>query len=165
MIKVINVSNGDSKYPGNFTPKELKIIKYNSKGRILNLFSGRSYFGNIRVDYACEEANIKSDVFSFLENTQQIFKTIIIDAPYNRKFADKYQKLNNTPEQFIIFTHAERTTYFWSLIKKLKPIRIILKSFNYYIPEGFILDKGYLCYAGGYRKPTLLLILSKGGEE
>jgi len=40
----------------------------------------------------------------------------------------------------------------------LKPNRIILKSWNYYIPKGYILNKGFLCYAGGYRKSTILLI-------
>ena len=80
----------------------------------------------------------------------------------------KYQKLIKEEsefkkeEQFLIFANAKKTTKLFELIKeKLNPERIILKSWNYYVPEGYELKKAYLCYAGGYRKPTILLIMDR----
>ena len=43
-------------------------------------------------------------------------KTVIIDAPYNQKFADTYKKLGNTPKQFIIFANTEKTTLLFILL-------------------------------------------------
>ena len=159
-MKIIKVSNGSTDYVGNFTPKELRIIKYNSKGKVLNLFSGKCRFGHIRVDYSF--GNIKKDVFEFLNENEEYFDTIIIDAPYNKIFADKYQKLGNTPEQFIIFANVKKTNLLWKYILELKPERIILKSWNYYCPKGYFVKSAFLCYSGGYRKPTILLILKRG---
>lgn len=158
-LEVITVNNGSNEYPGNFTSEEIEIIKNNTTGNILNLFSGKSDIGNIRIDY--KFGVIKEDVFEFLYYNTLHFDTIIIDAPYNQKFADTYQKIGNTEKQFIIFANAKKTTLLWDYIKKLKPEIIILKSWNYYIPKGYKLKKGYLCYAGGYRKPTLLLIMER----
>lgn len=158
-MKVITVSNGDSSYPGNFTSEELKIIKYNSKGRVLNLFSGKCRFGNIRVDFAF--GNVKRDVFGFLQDNKEYFDTIIIDAPYNKSFGYKYQELGKTPMQFIIFANTRKTTILFNKIKEMKPRIIILKSWNYYCVEGYYIDKSFLCYPGGYRKSTILLIMRK----
>ena len=157
MLKILNVGNGNNKYPGNFTKKEKKIIKYNCKGRVLNLFAGLSSIGTDKVDF--NNGNIKMDVFEFLKKNKIYYNTILLDAPFNDKFANIYKKLGNTPDQFIIFAMNRKTTELFNYIKKMNPERIIIKSWNYYIPEGYKLNKGYLCYAGGYRKPTILLII------
>jgi len=122
-FKLIKVGNGNNNYPGNFAKKELKIIKYNSIGRITNLFSGDSKFGHFRIDFNNKNTTHNQDVFSWLENLTDCFKifyqqTVIIDAPYNQKFADKYQKIGNTPKQFIIFADTKNTTKLFALIKK-----------------------------------------------
>ena len=161
-LEIITVGNGSNEYFGNFTKKENKIILENSTGKILNLFSGKSKIGHVRVDF--EYGNCTMDVFDYLNNIIEMtnyFDTIIIDAPYNKKFGNKYQKIGNTPKQFIIFADTKKTIILWDKIIELNPKIIILKSWNYYIPKGYILEKGYLCYAGGYRKSTLLLILHK----
>ena len=166
-LEIINVGNGTKEYPGNFTKKELKIIKYNSKGRIINLFSGNSKFGLFRIDFTNSNATNNIDVFQWLESLTNGFRnyyqqTIIIDAPYNQRFGDKYQKIGNTSKQFIIFANTKDTTKLFELIgEKINPNIIIIKSWNYYIPKGYKLKNGYLCYPGGYRKSTLLLILEK----
>ena len=162
MMKVIKVGNGTDIYPGNFTKKEIHIIKQNIKGRCLHLFSGKSDIGDIRVDYAF--GNIKSDVFLFLEYNKSYFSTIIIDAPYNKRFAEKYQKLGKTPEQFIIFANAKETTRLFNLIDKLDPEIIILKSWNYYQMKRYENIKSYLLYSGGYRKSPILLIMKRKQE-
>lgn len=159
-LEVITVGNGSKEYYGNFTKKEIQIIKNFVRDPTLHLFSGKSDIGNIRVDF--KFGNIKDDVFNFLNFTKpNLFNTVIIDAPYNQKFADKYQKIGNTPKQFIIFANTVRTTFLFNKIIEIAPEIIILKSWNYYIPKGYYLKKGFLCYAGGYRKSTLLLILKK----
>ena len=164
ILKVISVGNGTKEYYGNFTLKEKEIIKLNTIDFSLNLFSGESKIGNIRIDYCCKNATHNCDVFDYLNhciNFNIKFKTIIIDAPYNNKFADKYQKIGNTPKQFIIFADAKKTTILFDKIKQISPDIIIIKSWNYYILKGYFLKEGYVCYAGGYRKPTFLLILKK----
>lgn len=169
-LKIINVGNGTSEYPGNFTKKEMKIIKYNSTGRILHLFSGHSTFGNTRVDYSCKEATVLNDVFEYLNQLSIrdliIYDTVILDPPYNQTFANKYQKLGDTPDQFIIFASTKKTTELFNLISnKIKPKIIIIKSWNYYIPKNYRLKKGFLCYSGGFRKSTVLLILERIKNE
>ena len=176
-MDVITVSNGSNKYPGDFTNKEILIIKKYAKGRIINLFSGSSTIGDFRIDFAHSNATENSDVFDWLENLGIGFKiyhqqSVIIDAPYNKRFADKYNALNqfqtldNSLEQFIIFANSKKTTLLFELIrKKIDPNIIILKSWNYYILPDYTLKKGYICYAGGYRKSTFLLILEKRAME
>ena len=159
-LEVITVGNGSNEYFGNFTRKEITIIKEYIIEYSLNLFSGKSLLGDVRVDY--QFGNIKMNVFEYLNTCKRSYKTVIIDAPYNKKLAIKYQKLSNTPKQFIIFANTKDTTILFNLItEKIKPEIIILKSWNYYIPKGYRLKKGYLCYAGGFRKSTILLILER----
>ena len=161
-LKIITVGNGAKGYPGNFTKEENDIIYCNYIGKILHLFSGRSDIGDFRIDFFCKEATHKMDVFDFLKNYHiNDFETVIIDAPYNQKFANKYQKIGSTPKQFVIFANVKKTTELFRLIiEKINPQIIILKSWNYYVPKGYKLKEGYLCYAGGFRKPTILEVLS-----
>ena len=160
MIEVITVGNGTNDYPGNFTKKEIRIINENILGKTLHLFSGKSDIGEVRIDY--KHGNFRVDVFYYLKCvSKNAFQTILIDAPYNQRFADIYQKLGNTPKQFVIFANAKKTTELFELVNNLDPDLIILKSWNYYVPKGYNLKKCYLCYPGGYRKSTILEILEK----
>ena len=158
-MRLITVSNGNSEYPGNFTKEEIIIINKNILGNCLHLFSGKSDIGDIRVDY--KHGNVKSDVFLFLGYNQTHFDTILIDAPYNHKFASKYQELGTTPKQFIIFADAKKTTELFDIIDKSDPEVIILKSWNYYCLPRYEIKESYLCYPGGYRKSTILLIMKR----
>ena len=154
-LEVITVGNGTKEYPGNFTKKENNRIRRHCRGKILHLFSGKSKIGDVLIDY-----RYGIDVFEYLKNPRY-YGTVIIDDPYNQRYADKYQKLGNTPEQFIIFAQGEKTTELFDRVREINPKIIIMKSWNYYIVEGYRLKKGYLCYAGGYRKSTLLLIMKR----
>lgn len=166
-LEIITVGRGTKEYPGNFTSKENKIIKKYAKGRIIDLFSGNSKIGVFRIDLSNSNATKNIDVFTWLESLSSGFKnyynqTVIIDAPYNQKFADKYQRIGNSSKQFIIFADTKNTIKLFALIKeRINPNVITLKSWNYYIPKDYRLKKGYLCYSGGFRKSTLLLILEK----
>ena len=160
-LEIINVGNGNKNYPGNFTKKEITIIKKWCTGKILNLFSGKSEIGNVRIDFTY--GNIIGNVFDILnEYDFYDFDTVIIDAPYNQKFGNKYQKIGNTPKQFIIFASTKLTTELFNLIKNnINPDIIIIKSWNYYIPKDYYLEKGYLCYPGVFRKSTILENIKK----
>ena len=164
-LELIKVSNGTKEYPGNFTKREIEIIKENIKGLTLHLFSGKSDIGNLRIDFNySNECNCTMNVFDYLNDTNNLidkFETIIIDAPYNQKFGDKYQKIGDTPKQFIIFANTKDTTILFNKVIEFNPEIIILKSWNYYMVKGYYLKKGYICYPGGYRKSTLLIIMEK----
>ena len=165
MIELIKVGNGNKEYPGNFTPKEIEIIKRNCIGKVLHLFSGNSRIGDLRVDFSNPNANYKTDVFIFLKIRLKNIGTVIIDAPYNQKFADKYQKIGNTPKQFIIFANTKKTTLLFNYIDKIDPKIIILKSWNYYCLKRYEIKECYICYPGGYRKSTFLIIMKKKQEK
>ena len=159
-IELITVGNGSKDYVGNFTKKEKEIIMENLRYPVLNLFSGKSDFKSINIDF--KYGNVKKkDVFEFLPIALLGYKTIIIDAPYNQKFAKKYQKIGNTPKQFIIFANAKKTTELFNHVRRLNAEIIILKSWNYYVVKGYSILKLYICYAGGYRKPTFLIIMKR----
>lgn len=160
-LQIIKVGNGSKEYAGNFTKREKEIITEEIFGISCNLFSGKSNIGDIRVDFKQPEATINMDVFEYLENCNDKIETFIIDPPYNKRFADKYQKIGNTGKQFIIFANAKGTTKLFDLVRNLNPKRIIIKSWNYFVPKGYKDGGSYLCYAGGYRKPTILMITEK----
>ena len=161
-LEIINVGNGDNNYPGNFTKKENKIIRKYMKDNTLHLFSGKSLIGNVRIDFSCKEATHRGNVFLWLPLMENRFKTVLLDPPYNQKFGDKYNKFNEMNEkQFIIFADTPKTTILFNEIRRINPDIIIMKSWNYYIVKGYKLLKGFVCYAGGYRKSTFLIIMKK----
>ena len=161
-LEFSNVDNG-GKYPGSFTKKEYSWLSQFSKGKILHLFSGSSQLGDIRVDLANLAATINADVFKYLSQPLDHFDTVILDPPYNQKFAEKYAKLSGTDwrKQFIIFAQTEKTTTLFNRLIELSPQRIILKSWNWYVVKGYYPFKAFVCYAGGYRKPTFFMVMEK----
>lgn len=169
-IKIITVGNsGVENYPGNFTNEEIEIIKDNIIGKVLHLFSGRSLIGDIRVDFSQNEATIKGDVFEYLKIHQnEEIDTILLDPPYNDQYGKKYDSLNKNKDkedqkQFVIYANSVGTTELFTLMTNLNPKRIIMKSWQYYnfSKYGYIDAGSYLCYAGGYRKPTFLMICDR----
>jgi hypothetical protein len=167
-IEFHTVDNG-GRYPGSFTKFEYEMIQEMSFGNILHLFSGSSEFGHTRIDLAHSNATDNVDVFDFLkeESIKSKFDTVIMDPPYNKKFAEKYAALGNTDlkKQFVIFAQAKRTTEFFILLKRINAKRYIMKSWNWYVPKGYKVFRCIVGYAGGYRKPTWLVILDKIDEK
>lgn len=160
-LEVITVDNGSSEYPGSFAKKEQEIIRVYMKEPCLHLFSGRSRIGSVRVDLSCDEATHKQDVFEYLEGCKEKFATVLLDPPYNDKFADKYEKLNikgDKGKQFVVFADSGRISRLFDLIVGLDPEIIIMKSWYYYVFRGYDILTGFVCYAGGYRRPCFLLV-------
>jgi adenine-specific DNA methylase len=161
-VEFARVDNGGH-YPGSFTKKEYDWIHQFSTGKVLHLFSGSSLFGDCRVDLSHENATKNADVFEFLEQNSIYYDTILLDPPYNSRFAQRYAILSKSDvsRQFIIFAQAEKTTTFFNHLIRLAPKRIIMKSWNWYVVKGYKVVNSILCYAGGYRKPTLFMVLEK----
>lgn len=164
----IITANNCAEYPGAFMKKEVEIIEKSAGGRILHLFSGASKIGHVRVDLFNENATHRMDVFEYLTENTEKFDTVILDPPYNERFAVKYQKLgkqSSIGKQFVIFADTKKTTALFDAILKLTPQTIIMKSWQFYILKGYELRAGYVVYYGGYRKPTFLLIMKKRGTK
>jgi hypothetical protein len=160
MFKLLKVCNKSQReYPGAFTPEEENIIIDWCRGTILHLFAGTSKIGEVRID-STPTATHNQDVFTFLESSQNIFQTIILDPPYNKRYAQMYIKLGGRGN-FIM--GQKGTKHLFKLICQLHPERIIIKSWGYYGLEkqNYIMHEGYVCYAGGYRKPTFLLLYTQ----
>jgi hypothetical protein len=160
-LNIITIGNNKSNFVGAFVNKEITIIKKWIEPPCLHLFSGSSKIGDTRIDISHENATHNMDVFDFLETNQDDFKTILLDPVYNKK----HEKIYNTHGQiftsFSMFANTPKTSLLWKLISKLRPEKIILKSWYYYIPRNYDFEEGYLCYPGGYRKSTILLKMSR----
>ena len=76
-------------------PKLKKWIEKHCKGKVLNLFAGKTKLNvdEFRVDSNPEfSPDLVCDALDFLETTEMRFDTIILDPPYSlRKSYEKYQ--------------------------------------------------------------------------
>jgi len=160
-LKIITIGNNKSNFIGAFVNKEINIIKKWIEPPCLHLFSGSSLIGETRIDISHQNATHNIDVFEYLKLAPNTNNTIIIDAPYNKKYEEIYNTHGLIFTSFSIFANTPKTSLLWKLISKLAPKIIILKSWNYYILKNYYLNDGYLCYSGGYRKPTILLKMKK----
>lgn len=162
IMKIIKAGNCNHEYVGGFSKIESEIIEKSAEGKILHLFSGKSLIGQVRVDFSQPEATINCDVFEFLSNCNEKFDTILLDPPYNERFAEKYNKLSGgNTNQFVIFANAKKTTELFNQIIRLNPNTIIIRSWNYYVPHGYYDSGSYLVYFGGYRKPVILMLCKR----
>lgn len=69
-------------YRGGFPTGIRAVISDLVAGRILNLYSGRSILGDVRVDLECDEATHKMPVEEFISTDNSHFDWVIIDPPY-----------------------------------------------------------------------------------
>jgi hypothetical protein len=79
-------------YRGGFPSSVSEIIKELISGRVLNLYSGASDIGTIRVDLVCKEATHNMTVEEFIANDKSHWDWVILDPPYKIK---KPEFLNN----------------------------------------------------------------------
>lgn len=73
------------KYRGSFPSSIVKIIRELVAGQSLNLYSGRSEIGTVRVDLECPEATHKMSVEDFITSDRRHWDWVIIDPPYKIK--------------------------------------------------------------------------------
>lgn len=185
-LDLINVGMGTSGYQGDFTKHEIDIIKNEMNGKkTLHLFSGSSTLGDERIDFDNPNATHKGDVFEFLrdyENKEEKAKVVVLDPPYlHEKSIKEYTKAENIyrsqqskvklkkEDLFHAFDpeNPQQTRELFDLIaKNVKPEKIVMKSWNYYVPEGYHdTCRSSAGYAGGYRKTTYIMVLERNDLE
>jgi len=99
-IEVCGLGRNSSGYPGAFTNKVQKILKDTIHGRVLNLFSGVSKTGDVRVDFLRPEATDNCDVFDFIQKDKRIWDFVIADPPYAIKSAPDKLKIYGSIKPF-----------------------------------------------------------------
>ena len=68
------------------------VREIKNSNNVLNLFSGRSLIGNVRVDTKRPEATHNQNVLDFIKENNNFYDYIIADPPY--KIMDSYDKEN-----------------------------------------------------------------------
>lgn len=79
-------------YPGAFTANVEAIINHVIYGKVLHLYSGRSYIGQTRVDYKRPEATHNVSVEEFILNNNEKWDWVLLDPPYEIKHKDKLKE-------------------------------------------------------------------------
>ena len=144
---------------GGFSRLEKKIIYKFAKKPILHLFSGNSDIGKIRIDINPNSKATKiQDVFEFIQKKQKTpFKTILLDPIYSSEerqeiWKDKYEILGIKRDNLYVFPYDTRKTKkLWNFFKKELPLRIIIKSLNFYTIPNYNLIQGYCLYVGAFK--------------
>ena len=152
---------------GGFSELERNLIYKYAKLPILHLFSGNSTIGKNRVDInPNSKATIIQDVFKFIQEKEQDieFNTILLDPIYSSEarqnlWKDKYSKLGIKKEELYIFPYdTRRTKKLWIFFIKRRPLKIIIKSLNFYTIPDYDLLQGFCIYPGAYKPNRCLAI-------
>jgi len=134
-----------------FEQPKLKLwIEKWSKGKVLNLFAGKTKLNldEYRIDLSDEfEPDYLGDAFEFVKTTKMKFDTIILDPPYNlRKSREKYNGV-----------------YIGSLTKIKNELPRILNK------NGLIISLGYsstgMSKSRGFEKIAICLICHNGDHN
>ena len=151
---------------GGFSKLEMKIIHNYAKKPILHLFSGNSNIGKIRIDInPNSKATKNQDVFKFIQENQEIeCNTILLDPIYCSEerqeiWKNKYETLGIKKEDLYIFPYDTRKTKkLWNFFEKNHPLRIIIKSLNFYTIPNYNLLQGFCLYVGAFKPNRCLSI-------
>lgn len=129
---------------------------------VLNLFSGNSKIGNVRVDLDNKNATLNLDVLFYLQNYDEKFDFIILDPPFSKEKFKLYDK--NFNENYALwFTKIKRLA-----AKKLKLNGHIL-IFGY-SSQGMPANWGFEnltlnIFCNGAERPSYFSTLSKKIED
>jgi hypothetical protein len=131
-------------------PKLRKWVEKNCKGKVLNLFAGKTKLNvdEFRVDSSDEfEPDHLGDAMEFLKGTDMRFDTVILDPPYNlRKSREKYNG-----------------KYLGSFTKIKKLLPLILKDGGKIITLGF--DSVGMARRLGFKKIAICLVCHGGDHN
>lgn len=81
-FEVLSGTTFDNDYPGAFPREVNRVIKGLVKGEILNLYSGSSKIGSVRIDIDHYNATDHLDVEEFIKNDNRDWGWVILDPPY-----------------------------------------------------------------------------------
>jgi len=146
-IEICGMGGNYSGYPGAFPTKVEKIIKDTIHGRVLNLFSGVSKIGNVRVDLLRKEATINSDVFDFIQKSKLIYDFVIVDPPYAIKSAPNKLKIYGSIKPFTGNVPYQRKM---SEFLKTHARNVLWLDCSAPLPAGFKREKMWVLLPGGW---------------
>lgn len=149
-------------YPGAFPTAVIKIINQTVYGRVLNLFSGVSYIGDVRVDLLRPEATDNIDVFDFIKKDTRIWDFVILDPPYAIKSAPEKLKIYGSIKPFTGNKPYQHLMSDW-LIKHAKNVLWLDRSAP--LIPGFKRKKVWLLLPGGWATVVVLSYLSALSTE
>jgi len=91
-IEVLPMGVNNTGYAGAFTSNVEGVIKSVIYGKVLHLYSGRSFIGDVRVDMDCKEATHNTSVEDYISNDSTSWDWMILDPPYEIKHKDKLKQ-------------------------------------------------------------------------
>ncbi|MGV9198639.1 MAG: hypothetical protein ACOC4M_07345 [Promethearchaeia archaeon] len=170
-IKFVNdIDNVANNWVGGFSPKEKQIIEEYAKPPILHLFSGISEIGRIRVDISPKSnATIKQDVFDYIKYNFPKVNTILLDPIYCSEERQHFWKSryaeglseSDYSKLYIFPYDTRKTKKLWGYFQKISPVRIIIKSLNYYTIPNYHLLQGFNIYPGAFKPNRCLSIYQR----
>lgn len=137
-------------YAGAFTPTINKIIKeiiFDLKSpNVLNLFSGVSKIGNVRIDIERPEATLRMDVLDFIRNNGEHWDLVILDPPYEIKRKKKLEQYGKTSSVAadVEFRRA-LADFFYNHADNVLWLDLCAP-----LPKGFKRQKVWFLFPGGY---------------
>ncbi|MFH1231238.1 MAG: hypothetical protein V1709_07045 [Planctomycetota bacterium] len=161
--ELIGMGTAQGNYDGEFTPTVKHLILSHIKkepGKVLHLFSGASTIGDVRIDIDNPNATHNMAVEDYLEQSNDIFKWVLLDPPYLVESHDlKGYKISkafsaDVPARQQFQEWAQEHTEFIIWLDLCAPM-----------PAGFKRDKIYVLLHGGYRNVRVLSILKNRHEK
>jgi hypothetical protein len=156
-IEACGLGYNTTGYPGAFTDPVNKIIKNTISGRVLNLFSGVSLIGDVRVDLLRPEATHNCDVFDFIKNNTEVWNFVIADPPYAIKSAPHKLKIYGSTKPFNgnILYQREMAVFLKRYAKNVLWLDMCAP-----LPDGFKRVKVWLLLPGGWFSIRVLSYLT-----
>lgn len=147
-------------YAGAFTKNVESVIKSVIHGKVLHLYSGRSYIGDVRVDYERPEATHKMSVEEFIADNDDKWDFVLLDPPYKIKHKDKLKQYvdNKSLSGNIQLRHALKK---YCMIHTDNVLWLDQCAPNF---GGFHRAKLWIFLPGGWMNPRILSWLKKDME-
>jgi len=152
-VEVCGLGANRTGYPGAFTNKVVQIINSTIHGRVLNLFSGVSKIGDVRIDMLRPEATKNCDVFDYIDDCEEIFDFVIADPPYAIKSAPDKLKTYGSIKPFTGNIPYQRKMCEF-LREHAKNVLWLDQSAPF--PEGFERKKIWVLLPGGWHHIRVL---------
>jgi hypothetical protein len=146
-IEACGLGSNTTGYPGAFTNSCNKIIKNTISGRVLNLFSGVSLIGDVRVDLLRPEATDNCDVFDFIKKNKVIWDFVIADPPYAIKSAPHKLEIYGSIRPFTGNVPYQREM---AIFLKRYAKNVLWLDMSAPLPDGFKRVKLWLLLPGGW---------------
>ena len=157
-IEVLGLGIGTKRYPGAFTGPVKKVILSLIESPSLNLFSGISTIGDVRIDNnpALEEPTLKMDVFDFISVPAYTpWEWVILDPPYAQSTVGSGRYEKKYPDEIAISHSVPKrralVAYFQKYARNVLWLDICAP-----LPKGFKRKKLWLFLPGGFRTTRVL---------